>query len=232
MTSLELIAAPSPNFDERREALDMLVLHYTGMADGPSALARMRDPAAKVSAHYMVEEDGRIFQLVADEQRAWHAGVASWAGRSDINSRSIGIEIVNGGHDYGLPDFPDIQMDVVISLCRRIMAQFHIPQTNVVGHSDIAPERKQDPGEKFPWARLARDGVGIWPELLADCAPVSPEGVGDALMKIGYPAPQDVSEQGVRQVITAFQRRWLPAGLTGVADEVTRRRLGQIAALY
>ncbi len=156
-----MIAAPSPNFNERKLPIALIVLHYTGMKDGPAALARMCDPDAQVSAHYMVEEDGRIFQLVDEARRAWHAGVSSWCGETDINSNSIGIEIVNGGHDYGLPDFPAIQIDAVIELVKDIMARHGIGPEGVVGHSDIAPGRKQDPGEKFPWDRLAEAGCAL-----------------------------------------------------------------------
>ncbi|WP_339741735.1 N-acetylmuramoyl-L-alanine amidase [uncultured Maricaulis sp.] len=156
--SLTPIAAPSPNFNDRKLPVSLIVLHYTGMENGAVALERMCDPAAEVSAHYMVEEDGRVFQLVDEDKRAWHAGVSAWRGETDINSASIGIEIVNGGHDYGLPDFPAIQIEAVIHLVADIMARHGIGPEGVVGHSDIAPGRKQDPGEKFPWHRLAAAG--------------------------------------------------------------------------
>lgn len=156
-----VIAAPSPNFNQRKLPITLIVLHYTGMADGPSALARMRDPAAQVSAHYMVEEDGRIFRLVDEDKRAWHAGVSLWHGETDINSSSIGIEIVNGGHDFGLPDFPAAQIDAVIELVKDVMGRHRIGPEGVIGHSDIAPGRKQDPGEKFPWDRLAAAGCAL-----------------------------------------------------------------------
>ncbi|SDM33999.1 N-acetylmuramoyl-L-alanine amidase [Maricaulis salignorans] len=152
------IAAPSPNFNERKLPISLIVLHYTGMENGAVALERMRDPAAEVSAHYMVEEDGRIFQLVDEDKRAWHAGVSCWRGETDINSSSIGVEIVNGGHDFGLPDFPAVQIAAVIELVKDIMGRHGIGPEGVVGHSDIAPGRKQDPGEKFPWERLAAAG--------------------------------------------------------------------------
>ena len=142
----------------------MIVLHYTGMKSGEEALARLTDPAAKVSSHYLVHEDGRIDQLVPEARRAWHAGLSSWKGVADINSCSIGIEIVNPGHEFGYRDFPDAQIEAVISLCRDIIARHRIPNARVLAHSDVAPARKQDPGEKFPWARLAASGVGLWVE--------------------------------------------------------------------
>ncbi len=158
---MRLIAAPSPNFNARKLPVSLIVLHYTGMESGAAALARLRDPAAEVSAHYMVEEDGRIFALVDEDKRAWHAGVSVWRGETDINSASIGIEIVNGGHDHGLPDYPAIQIAAVIELLRDIMARHGIGPEGVVGHSDIAPGRKQDPGEKFPWDKLAVAGCAL-----------------------------------------------------------------------
>ena len=167
---MEIIASPSPNFDDRKHKVDMLVLHYTGMDSGQAALDHMCNPAAKVSSHYMVWEDGRIDQLVAEDRRAWHAGVSTWQGDDDLNSRSIGIEIVNGGHDFPLPDgslppYPMAQIQALIELCQRILASHDIPDSRIVGHSDIAPARKQDPGEHFPWERLARAGIGLWPDV-------------------------------------------------------------------
>ena len=167
---MDITQTPSPNFNMRKHKLDMLVLHYTGMATGEEALERMCDPAAEVSAHYMVWEDGRITQLVDEDKRAWHAGVASWQGQQDLNSRSIGIEIVNGGHDFplpdgGLPPYPRPQIHALLDLVHDILGRHDIPATRILGHSDIAPLRKQDPGEHFPWERLARAGISLWPEF-------------------------------------------------------------------
>ena len=163
--TLQIIQTPSANFNERQHPLDMLVLHYTGMKDGPTALARMLDSKEpRVSAHYMVEEDGRVFQLVDESMRAWQAGRSWWRGDEDLNSRSIGIEIVNGGHDFGLPPFPDVQIEAVIALCQGILGRWAIPPERIVAHSDIAPDRKEDPGERFPWKRLAEAGIGLWPQ--------------------------------------------------------------------
>jgi N-acetylmuramoyl-L-alanine amidase len=242
--SLSIVPAPSPNFDERMYPLDMLVLHYTGMKDGPSALARMRDPASKVSAHYMVEEDGTVFSLVAEDKRAWQAGRSWWQGHEDLNSRSIGIEIVNGGHEYGLPPFPDLQIDVVIELCRGILSRWPIPQTRIVAHSDIAPERKEDPGERFPWKRLADSGIGLWP---AEKPPVEPwmmhgaamgdlgitvDGLREALATIGYKVERTGEfDNALAAVVRAFQRRWRPARVSGQGDVETVAMAHAVAAL-
>ncbi len=229
--SLRKIRSPSPNFNERRHPLDMLVLHYTGMKDGPSALARMRDPQTEVSAHYMVEEDGAVHELVAEEARAWHAGRSQWQGDDDLNSRSIGIEIVNGGHDFGLPAFPGQQIEAVIALCNEIIARRQIPQTRIVGHSDIAPDRKDDPGERFPWRRLAEAGIGLWPEpVTATPAPVAERELEAAYRTIGYSAV--LIDSDINSVTRAFQRRWRQADVSGEADAETRRLAVGVAALY
>ena len=217
-----MIAAPSPNHDARDAPVDMLILHYTGMRDGASALARLRDPAARVSAHYLVEEDGRVFALVDEARRAWHAGVSHWRGAAGLNGRSIGIEIVNPGHEHGYRPFPVLQMVGVLELCLDILARHAIPPGHVVGHSDVAPDRKQDPGELFDWQGLAGQGVGLWPSAMA--APAAPEAVPALLSRIGYRAdlPQPV-------LLTAFQRHWRPEQVDGVADEQTRGLLRAVA---
>src|ERR1700730_18676756 len=155
---------PSANYGERNKGRvpDMILLHYTGMPDAEGAIAQLCTPGTDVSAHYIVLEDGRIVQCVPEAKRAWHAGAASWAGEDDINSCSIGIEIVNRGHDWGYPDFPRRQIAAVIALCRGIMLRHDLPAHRVLGHSDVAPSRKKDPGEKFPWHSLANSGVGHW----------------------------------------------------------------------
>ncbi|WP_417483552.1 N-acetylmuramoyl-L-alanine amidase [Maricaulis sp.] len=214
------IAAPSPNFNARKLPVTLIVLHYTGMENGPAALERMCDPAAQVSAHYMVETDGRLFQLVDEDERAWHAGVGIWRGERDINSASIGIEIVNGGHDYGLPDFPGVQIARVIALVRDIMARRGIGPGEVIGHSDIAPGRKQDPGEKFPWGALAAAGCArtVVPAAQAGADPQAQLGA------IGYGL-----EAGLPAVVEAFQRRWRPARVDGVIDDETARLIAAVA---
>ncbi|HEX2479239.1 MAG TPA: N-acetylmuramoyl-L-alanine amidase, partial [Geminicoccaceae bacterium] len=156
----------SPNADDRPSwcAVDTLILHYTGMPTAAAALARLRDPDAKVSAHYLIDEDGDVVHLVPEERRAWHAGVSSWAGRARLNDCSIGIELVNPGHEWGYRPFTDAQYDACVELCRAILARWPIAPRGVLAHSDVAPARKQDPGELFDWARLAAAGVGLWPQ--------------------------------------------------------------------
>ena len=168
---------PSPNFGERNNGRlpDMILLHYTGMPDVEGAMARLCTAGTDVSAHYVVLEDGRIVQCVPEAKRAWHAGAASWAGEEDINSCSIGIEIINRGHDWGYPDFPLRQIAAVIALCRGIMLRHDLPTHRVLGHSDVAPSRKKDPGEKFPWHSLANSGVGHWVQAAPIVRGDSPE---------------------------------------------------------
>ena len=156
---MDYIDAPSPNFEPRKGPPDMIVLHYTGMPTGDAALARLCDSAAKVSSHYLVEEDGRVFRLVPEERRAWHAGVASWKGERDINGRSVGIEIVNPGHEFGYRPFPEAQVVAVIALLGEVRSRWQVVEGDIIGHSDVAPERKDDPGELFPWKRLAQAGM-------------------------------------------------------------------------
>jgi N-acetylmuramoyl-L-alanine amidase len=231
---MSLIAAPSPNFDARRAPPDMIVVHYTGMPTGEEALARMRDPAAKVSAHYMIETDGRIFELVPEERRAWHAGVSFWKGERDINAVSIGIELVNPGHEAGYPDFPGEQIDALTGLLDAIRGRWDIADGRILGHSDVAPGRKIDPGEKFPWKRLAQDGHGLWLEPAA--APGAPLGLDDegagvfalqaGLTRLGYDsAPSGRYDEHTRTMVSAFQRHWRPEQVDGVADGETRARL-------
>ena len=231
---MTVIDAPSPNFDLRRSPPDMIVLHYTGMQTGEGALARLRDPAAKVSAHYLVEEDGRVFGLVAEERRAWHAGVAHWRGETDINGRSIGIEIVNPGHEYGYRAFPKAQIEAVIGLVGDIRSRWTIEDRDIVGHSDVAPDRKDDPGELFPWKQLFLAGHGLWLEPPA--APGAPLGEGEegagvfalqaGFTRLGYDcAPNGKFDAHTTAVVRAFQRHWRQEKFDGVADGETRARL-------
>lgn len=231
---MELIAAASPNFDARKAPPSMIVLHYTGMQTGEAALARLRDPQAKVSAHYVVEEDSRVFSLVAEERRAWHAGVSFWKGERDINAASIGIEIVNPGHEFGYRAFPDVQVQAVIDLLDDIRGRWEIDNDCIVGHSDIAPDRKEDPGELFPWKRLAEAGHGFWTEPPG--APGAPLGVGDkgtgvfalqaGLTRLGYDsAPSGHYDEATAVIVRAFQRHWRPERFDGIADGGTRARL-------
>ena len=213
--------APSPNHDERPagEPIDLLLLHYTGMRTGAEAIARLRDPVARVSSHYVVEEDGQIWQLVPEERRAWHAGVSHWRGHHTLNGRCIGIEIVNPGHEWGYRPFPALQMAAVCELSLGILRRHPIPPRNVVGHSDVAPDRKDDPGELFDWRGLAANGVGLWPGPDGD--PVAD--VMAALAAIGYRTdlPVDV-------LLRAFQRHWRQERVDGEADHETRVRLGAV----
>ena len=219
---MKIIETPSPNFDDRKASVSHVMLHYTGMESGQAALDRMCDPDAKVSAHYMVEEDGRVLCLVDEDSRAWHAGLGRWGGISDMNSVSIGVEIVNGGHDFGLPDFPESQIESVIALVADIRERHDIPARNVIGHSDFAPDRKQDPGEKFPWQTLADAGCAIWPEP----SETRSRNVANDLAFIGYGPGFPQSD-----VILAFQRRFRPSRIDGIADHETSRLIHAVAAL-
>lgn len=212
-----VIARPSPNFDERLLPISMIVLHYTGMADGASAIARLCDPAAKVSAHYVVEEDGAVLRLVEEGKRAWHAGRAHWRDIDDVNSASIGIEIVNPGHEFGYRAFPDIQIASVIELVSSIKERHGITRGNIVGHSDIAPARKRDPGELFPWRALARLRLALPrpTQNLMDPGWTEP-GFLLALERFGY----DVAEP--MAAIMAFQRRFRPELIDGEVDAECR----------
>lgn len=209
----------SPNHGPRRAdaAIDMLVLHYTGMQTAAIALDRLCDPEKQVGAHYVIEEDGSIWRLVPEDRRAWHAGSSFWAGETDINSRSIGIELVNPGHGPDYRPFPDAQMAVLEELCRDILARHPIPPHRILGHSDVAPGRKRDPGELFDWRRLAAAGIGIWPDIGAPALPDAAD-FAEHMRRFGY---ADRSTEA----ITAFQRHFHPTNLTGVADGETRARL-------
>ena len=231
---MNIIEAPSPNFDTRTAPPSLLVLHYTGMRTGPEALERLCDPDAKVSAHYLVEEDGRVFRLVAEERRAWHAGVSYWRGRRNVNGESIGIEIVNPGHEWGYRQFPDAQIESVIALVADIRSRWDIEDRDIVGHSDVAPDRKDDPGELFPWKRLAEAGHGLWADWPP--APGAPIGEGEegaavfalqaGLTRLGFDLPPSGRFDAATTVaVRAFQRHWRPEKVDGIADGDTRARL-------
>jgi N-acetylmuramoyl-L-alanine amidase len=229
----------SPNFDERKDGIapDMIVLHYTGMQDGNAALSRLCDAASRVSAHYVVFEDGRIVQCVPETKRAWHAGVSFWAGETDINSRAIGIEVVNPGHDFGYPDFPLRQTAAVISICRSILTRRRqVAPDRVLAHSDVAPARKQDPGEKFPWQLLAESHVGHWvqpAELALDGPSLKPGDEGESVLGLqrllqayGYGIGDTGSyDEQTQIVVTAFQRHFRPQRVDGIADMSTQMTL-------
>lgn len=224
---------PSPNHGERAGGRrpDMLLLHYTGMPSAEAALQRLCDPAAAVSAHYLVLEDGAVIQLVAEDRRAWHAGAGSWAGESDVNACSIGVEIANAGHDGGLPPYPEVQVGAVIALARAIIGDWSIPADRVLAHSDVAPSRKEDPGELFPWDRLAEAGIGLWVDppppdgdhlLGPGASGESVEALQDALADFGYGIETTGTfDAATRQVVTAFQRHFRPAQVDGILDRST-----------
>ncbi|MGE0253250.1 MAG: N-acetylmuramoyl-L-alanine amidase [Alphaproteobacteria bacterium] len=223
---MRLVERPSPNHGERRGdgPVDMLVLHYTGMTSAEAAVDLLCDPAAQVSAHWLVDEAGTVYRMVEEGRRAWHAGVAGWRGETDINSRSIGIELANPGHDWGYRDFAAPQIAALLELCGGILARHPIPPRNVVAHSDIAPTRKLDPGERFPWARLAAAGIGLWPE--DDTVPVAADAVLPALARWGY-RTEDVAPD---VLVSAFQRHFRPERVDGIADRQTRARLASLLA--
>ena len=204
---------PSPNWNERQSPISMIVLHYTGMRTGAEALERMCDPAAEVSAHYMIEEDGTVIQLVAEERRAWHAGRSYWRGITDINSASIGIELVNPGHEWGYRPFTEAQMDRLIPLLADIKVRHDIPRANIVGHSDVAPARKEDPGELFDWETLAAIHLVLKTPKITLGTPFENDGAFMlTLERFGY----DISDG--RAAVAAFQRRWRPRRIDGVID--------------
>ncbi len=244
-----MIDYPCLNHEPRSEGaqVDMLVLHYTGMESPEAALDRLCDPAQKVSAHYMIDEDGTIFRLVPEERRAWHAGLACWRGDRDINDRSIGIELANPGHDLGYRPFPEEQMAAVERLAREILDRQAIPPERVLGHSDVAPARKCDPGELFDWARLGRAGVGLWPpdfdtaEGPADARarrfdpdatdPLIGE-VQGGLARFGYEIQVTGRlDEPARRVVAAFQRHFRPSRVDGLIDSETARRLEALLAI-
>src|SRR5262249_12857135 len=234
---------PSPNHNERKGggAPDTIVLHYTGMPDDQDAIRRLCNPSSEVSAHYVVLADGYIIQLVAEARRAWHAGTSSWAGESDVNSRSIGIEIANPGHDYDYPAFPKRQVAAVTALCRSIFTRHRIPADRVLAHSDLAPARQRDPGEKFSWETLAPSGISPWvkPPPIDPAGPIftlgepnpAIEEVQTLLAKYGY----DVTASGyldsaTRDAVAAFQRHFRPQRVDGIIDVSTTSTLKDLIA--
>ena len=243
---LEPILLDSPNQRDRPDGavIDTLILHYTGMTSGKAAIERLCDPAAEVSSHYVVEEDGQVFRLVEEHRRAAHAGVSIWRQRAMLNDSSIGIEIVNPGHEWGYRPFPAAQIASLRQLCIEILARHPIPAARVLGHSDIAPDRKQDPGELFPWRALAAHGIGVWPA--ADAAPGAAAAVADvvtdaaalagvrtSLRRIGYaPAPSGGMDDELAMVLRAFQRHWRPEAVNGSADAGTRARLAMVVEQF
>ena len=231
---------PSPNHGERRSGpIDVLLLHYTGMpGTADTALRWLCDPRSEVSSHYFVFEDGRVLQLVPEDRRAWHAGASLWAGETDINSRSIGIEIANQGHPGGLPPYPDAQIEALVALCREVMGRHPIPPHRVLAHSDVAPGRKLDPGEHFPWARLAEAGIGHWVEAAPPtrgrtCRPgdqgQAVETLQAMLALYGYGIEVDgLFGRRTEAVVAAFQRHFRQEKVDGAADRSTIETLHKL----
>jgi len=215
-----MIQTPSPNFDLRTMPISMIVLHYTGMTDAAAAIARLTDANAKVSAHYLIAEDGQIVQMVDEDKRAWHAGRAHWRKIDDVNAASIGIELVNPGHEFGYRPFPEPQIAALLPLMMTLMGRYRITRGNVVGHSDIAPARKDDPGELFPWERLAKLRLALPSPTQNLMDPLWTDGgFLLALERFGY----DVSD--ATAAVIAFQRRFRPANIGGVIDGECRAKL-------
>lgn len=226
-----MIDLPSPNFDTRGGATpEFIILHYTGMATAQAALDRLTSPDSKVSAHYTIDERGEIYCHVSEEDRAWHAGQSFWRGKMGLNAASIGIEMVHPGHEFGYRAFPDIQVSAVIDLCRDIMPRYQIEPENVLAHSDIAPARKKDPGELFPWEILAQEGVGVWPDVADE----------DAVMAMGINVSRALNDYGydprikLRDRLVAFQRHFVPEafrdGHVGMETNLTKSRLYALLA--
>jgi N-acetylmuramoyl-L-alanine amidase len=230
---MRILDRPSPNHGPRPGdgRVDMLILHYTGMPTAAAALERLSAAEAQVSAHYLVEEDGTVWRLVEETRRAWHAGASRWGAVTDVNGASIGIELVNPGHEWGYRAFPEAQMAALEELCRGILARHPIPARHVLGHSDVAPLRKTDPGELFDWPRLAHAGIGLWPDFAVAATP--PADVADLqrlLERIGYAVPTGgVLDDATRLAIAAFQRHFRPARCDGEPDDETLHRVAVLA---
>jgi N-acetylmuramoyl-L-alanine amidase len=240
---MNIFSHPSPNFDSRAGAAPtLLIMHYTGMESGPAAIERLSDPAAKVSSHYVVEEDGRIFMLVDEADRAWHAGVSSWRGLTNLNMHSIGIEIVNPGHEFGYRNFPDAQMRSVLSLSQGIISRHAIVPRNIIGHSDVAPIRKTDPGELFDWEWLADNGIGQtvpYVDINPDESQLRAGDSADAVRRLqqqlkyyGYGVEvTGVYDTQTEMNISAFQRHFRRSLVTGIADAQTQAVLAALIAV-
>jgi len=235
-------ASPNSGYRPPGSAIDHLVLHYTGMRSEEGARDWLCDPRSQVSSHYVVFEDGRVFQLVDESRRAWHAGRSFWRGVTDLNSRSIGIEIANPGHEFGYRPFPDRQIEAVIGLCRSIFSRHFIPPHQVVAHSDIAPDRKEDPGELFPWEWCAAFGIGLWvPPASLDHGTICARGsegskvleIQKIFCAIGFDAPlSGTFDERTETIVRAFQRHWRPARIDGRVDASTLGTLGRVRAAF
>ena len=224
----------SPNYNERKESQNpsLLILHYTGMKSAKAALEHLCKPESEVSAHYLIEENGKTHNLVPDEKRAWHAGKSYWSGERDINSASIGIELVNPGHDFGYTEFPEKQVKALVKLCKTLMEKYEIPASHVLGHSDIAVTRKIDPGHLFPWEKIAREGVGLWPEVRehdyqgAQDIILAPESLHELLCGFGYDP-----KIALEEIVVAFHRRYAPEKFESHKDEPSEPDVASVAKL-
>ncbi|MDP6951219.1 MAG: N-acetylmuramoyl-L-alanine amidase [Alphaproteobacteria bacterium] len=239
-----MVDRPSPNNDARApgQSIDMLILHYTGMTSTEAALDRLCDPDARVSAHYLVDELGTIHRLVPDQRRAWHAGVSSWAGDTDVNDRSIGIELSNPGHEFGYRPFAEVQMTSLEALTHDICRRHGIAPRRVLGHADVAPSRKQDPGEFFDWRRLAAKGIGLWPSMQISVPPAAALGPGDSGQRVleaqaafaaygyGIKTTGEFDQQTV-DVVIAFQRHFRPQVVDGAFDHGTEAALRNLVRM-
>ncbi len=214
---MKLLTAPSPHFNERITAIDSIIIHYTDMPSVDTVLTWFSNPISKVSSHYLIDEGGQVYQIVREDKRAWHAGEGYWQGCTDLNSCSIGIELENPGHSYGYLPFPDAQIDALLKLCEDICTRWDIPPSRILGHSDIAPRRKQDPGHLFPWRTLAKEGLGLWPNHShkSKFSDVKIEDTLKVLKKIGY---ETISPS---HTLLAFQRHFQPHKRDGIADQET-----------
>ncbi len=229
-----MIERPSPNHEARSPDIevDILLLHYTGMPSAEAALTRLCDPAAKVSAHYTIDEDGTLYRHVDEDRRAWHAGTSFWAGSRDINGRSIGVELVNPGHEFGYRAFPEPQMAALGELASGILDRHPIPPHRVLAHSDVAPGRKEDPGELFDWSRLAGAGIGLWPGEGTKESEMPIAGIQLMLARFGYEVTgTGVLDEASRRAIAAFQRHFRPARFDGQPDAGTAGRLQALCAM-
>lgn len=236
----------SPNFNDRPKgvsSINSLVMHYTGMKTAQEALLRLCDPSFKVSAHYMVYENGEIVNLVPDEKRAWHAGISCWRGKAGLNDSSIGIEIVNKGHEFGYEPFTDEQINSVIELSANLISKYNIEQRNIIGHSDIAPSRKQDPGELFPWKQLSSNNIGLWPKvkvlwkknkilIKSGSEGVSVADIQSRLQKYGYHIRVDGNYGSkMEDVVTTFKRHFVPENLSSDWDKLSDCSLNKLIEL-
>lgn len=230
MRGFDIQDRPSPSYDNRGEAVSMIVLHYTGMPSTDASLGRLCNSMSQVSCHYLVGETGNVFRLVNEDRRAWHAGEAHWRGETDINARSIGIELQNPGHQGGYKNFADPQIHMLIDMLRDILSRYDIPARNIVGHAEIAPMRKDDPGERFPWQRLAESDIGLWHGLSTNAGGASVDWsdiaavteLQEKLIALGFDlVPYGTYSTETEAAVKAFQRHWQQGHASGMADQQT-----------